>query len=218
MSDQSKKRRASSAKDVKRSKFYWLPLDNGVTFLMRRIDMVEIFFEGALPTPILSAVDDLQGMRKIWLSVGIVEALASMTPEQRMNIKELMRRIAVRATKEPRLTMSRKEASENADLIWVGGYSDIDGDPDAVNDLPGDISISDLMIIWRATMGEAGVKTLPFDEAESFRSSESRDVASTVLDGEDVRPEAVVVDPDGGDPALAGAVPEQGKRIVFRPI
>lgn len=196
-----KKPQIVSGRKVKKSKFYLLQLGADSWFKMRRLDIMEMFFEGAFPTPILAAVDDLQGMRKLWIADSIVTALASVTPEQKINIKELLRRVAVRAVVEPRLTHSKREADADPDLLWVGGIPD-NGEPQF--DTDGDITLADLMIVWRSVMGESDVITLPYDEASDFRQSESESHAPVILDGEDVRTEAVVVDPDAGRDLATG--------------
>lgn len=203
--EKKKKVRIASASGVKKAKYYLLEVLPGQWFKMQRLDLMSLFFEGALPTPILAAVDDLQEMRKIWIGDSIIAALDSVTDEQRIRIKELMRRVAARAAREPRLTLSKREADQDPNVLWLGGYSDVENDPQANLDQDGDIGVSGLMIVWRSVMGEADVVTLPYDEAETFRQSESESPDSPVLDGENVRTEAVVVGTDAGDHAAPRA-------------
>jgi hypothetical protein len=107
-------------------------------------------------------------------------------------MRELMRRCAVASVIEPKLTHSKKESLTDPDLLWVGGYSDVEGD-DPRTEQTGDLETTALLKIWQSVLGEAGVETMTDDAAEEFRPHESEYDAPAVPDGASLQSEAVDV-------------------------
>lgn len=191
MPDQKPRVRIRRGRDHKKRKTYLLNVDQGEAFRLRRVDMMGLLLEGALPTPLLSAVGRFQNLRGAILerNADIGSIFESLTREDRASFIELMRRVAVLTAVEPRMTHSKRAAVEDQDLLWVGGYSDVAGE-NQTTDEPGDVTIGELMLIWRATLGEAGVVTMSDDDALEFRTSESSSDGPVLPDGSGVRAEA----------------------------
>lgn len=203
---------ARGREQKKRAKTYLLQVQepnreypDGVWFRMKRIDFFTLVMDSVIPTPLLSAVDRLQEVRRSFAGEGeaLVKAMDVITNENKTEFFELMRRVAVAATLEPRLTHSKSASMRDEDLVWIGGKSDVQGEEHLPED-HGDVPPGQLMMIWRSALGEAGVVVMSDDDAEEFRTDESRPDADTLRDGGDVRTEAVVLDPT--KPAGGGAV------------
>jgi hypothetical protein len=200
MADEKKKPRVrpTSGRDVKKRKTYLLPIREGLVFRMRRVDISMLFMEGLIPMPLLGAVDRLESLRRKVGETNQISSLADVSPEDIRNFNEVMRRAAVIAVIAPKLTHSKKASLADPDLVWAGGYSDLP-DEAHLSEQDGDITPTDLMIIWRAICGEAGIITMSDDEADEFRSDESQSHDSPVRDGDGLRTEAVVVVPPQTD-------------------
>lgn len=204
MTDEAKKKdkpRVTRGRDVKKRKTYLLQVAPGVIYRMRRVDFPTLFLEGIIPTPLLSAVDRLQDVRRRYansVQQGNLAALGNLPKEDRDHFMELMRRCAVASVIDPRMTHSKKASLADPDLVWVGGYSDVPGEEHLQFD--GDTTTTDLMGVWKAVLGEADIVTLSDDEADEFRPRESPSDDPVVRDGNGLRPEAVVVVPHTGNP------------------
>jgi hypothetical protein len=176
---------------VKKAKTYLLEIEPGTAFRLKRVDLLDLFLEGALPMPLFSAIGRIQATRQ---KLATDDLLGTLTPEDRAAMMEALRRVAVAVVVDPKMTHSKKEARAK-DLVWVGGITDVDGesqhDPD-MND--GDITSSVLMIIFRAANKEAGLVILADDEAEEFRASQPISVADAVPTESDLPSAPVVLD------------------------
>lgn len=185
MSDTPKiKPKPQSAKDAKKGKTFLLCVDpqSQVWYRVARTDLVSLFMEGVLPTPLLAAVDRLQDLRaSLHQGVNDVEALNTLKQEDIDNMLELMRRVAVRTVIEPKMTHDKGEADSNSDVVFVG-----------------DISKVYLIEVWKAARREAGIITMSDDEADEFRTRESQSHAAAVSSGPAVQPETVRMDSDAG--------------------
>jgi len=177
---------------VRKSKTYLLEIEPGTAYRLKRVDVLDLFLEGALPMPLFHAVARIQQTREAMGSD--IDALAAITSDDRGAMLEAMRRVAVAVVIDPKMTHSKREA-RTKDLVWAGGITDIEGE-DQHNPLlnQGDVSSSVLMHIFRAANKEAGLVILSDDEAEEFRASEPGDVADTVSPEPDLPSAAVVVD------------------------
>jgi hypothetical protein len=217
MSDQRRRPKVARGRDQKKRKYYLLQVEqpttgspDGVWFRMKRIDFLSIVMEGALPAPLLNAVDRIQDIRKKLAGEGeggLISAIDSLTRENQAEFQELKRRIAVKATLEPKLTHSKAASLRDDDLMWVGGKSDVPGEEHLPEQADGDVPAPQMMVIWKAVMGEAGLVTMSDDDAESFRASEQGNDAPVVRDGDEVRTEAVELDRNqdgGGEPRGLG--------------
>lgn len=211
MSDGKPKVRVTKGREHRKRNAYLLQIAPGEYWRMRRVDLMGLFFEGYMPTPLLRAVDRFQKMRVgIEQELALADVLGSLTPEDRSAFLELLRRTAVAATIEPKLTHSKRESLADEDLLWVGGISDVaadqvDGPP---REEAGDVDTGALLIIWKAVLGEAGVVTLSDDAALEFRSDESQLDAAHVRDVVGIPSEAVVVD------SHAASTPSAEKKSV----
>lgn len=193
MSNQNRRRATKQDAKNQFTKLIELVPGSGVVYEMRRTEISTLFIEGALPAPLLKAVDALQNMRRDIQKT--VDPVVPTTPEtatdqlqkliegiRRDDLaqhEDIMRRVAVAISVSPKFVFDKDEADRSDSLIWV-------------NELP----FEALMTIWRFAMGEAGISVLSTEEAESFRSGKSPVHAEAVPHGADVRTEAVSVDPE----------------------
>jgi len=198
MSDEKQTPRVASAAEIKRRKFLYVETGDGLVFQIKRVDLVSMFMEGTIPLPLMHAVDHVNNMRQR-INFGGASALEELKNEDRDAMKEAVRRIAVLVSVKPKLTHSKKEA-QDGDALWVGGESDI---PDDTDNTP-DVLFRDLMDIWKAVMGEAGVKLITLPEAVEFRESEPQSPADAVRDGDHVSGEAERLDLAAGVAAAEG--------------
>lgn len=222
MSDQTKKSRPKvmRGRDTKRRKTFLLQVEppsgeypDGVWYRVKRLDLPSLFMEGIIPAPLLAAVDRLQDVRRRFHDGDAIGAMDAMAPENRAQMLELMRRCCVAAVLEPRMTHSKAAAQADEDLLWIGGYSDVDADQklgQPVQEEDGDVPKPYMMTVWRAVLGEAGLVVMNDEAAEEFRESEPGTHAAAVEDGNGVRAEAVVVDSHGGSPQAPEAVRATG--------
>lgn len=172
-----KQRKIATAKDVRNKRTYFLQVGEFGLFEMKRVDLPTMMWEGIIPTPLLAAVGKLEKMRGK-LTAKPTDPWAAMddlSREDRDQIMELMRRAAVAAVLTPKLTHDPEAVSD--DVLDVA-----------------DLNTTDLIVIWKAVLGEAGVVVLSPDEAATFRQSKSPVPAEPVHDSDDVQPPAVVVD------------------------
>lgn len=188
-----KKARVSKGRDVKKRKTYLLQISPGVVFRLRRVDLPTLFLEGIVPTPLLAAVDRLQDVRRKVANDQVAAAFETLSAEDRSGFKELMRRCAVASVVDPKLTHSKRASLADPDLLWVGGVSDVPGEHSSETDEPGDVVTADLLVIWKAVLGETGIIIMSDDDADEFRSSEPELPVTAVRDGDGLRPEAVDV-------------------------
>ena len=196
-------------RDLKKKKYRLLQILPGEWFKVRRCDLTTLFLEGAVPTPLLNAVDKIQEMRtKMGREEGgVAGALNAITQDERDSFLELQRRIAVAVTVAPKLTHSKKQSLADEDLLWVGGISDVPEDHASKQD--GDVAPDSLWMLWKYVTGEAGINVMDDVDAIEFHSSESDVADSAVRDGDGVRSSAVDVVP------LSDAVPHAPPEIEF---
>jgi hypothetical protein len=224
MSESSKKKRAAMrGREAKRLRTDLLQVGRTPeeAFRVRRADFPSLFFEGAVPQPILHAVDRFDTLRKSMQTQSVQAVLDKVGDVERKGYVEMLRYTAAKVVVEPRLSLSKRESLEDPDVLWVGGISDLPGDPKDVEE-QGDVPLSMLMLIHRHVLGEAGLVYLDDTEADEFRPRERSDDAPAVPDGERVPSEAVVV-AGGSDRAVAPAAasadqPADGDREKRRTI
>lgn len=185
--------RVANAREYRKPKFGYVAVEDGTHFKIRRLDLPTMFFEGFIPTPLFGAVDKFQQIRKKFEDDSIADAVELFTPDVKNSVKELLRRIAVATSVEPTLTHSRRESLANPDVLWVGGISDVPGDLQI--ETAGDVTLETLTRLYRAVLGEAGVRFMTDEEAAEFRADEPTTHVAPISHGADVRTEAVVMDP-----------------------
>lgn len=184
-----------------RERSFYVPIGGDEHFKVRKADLPSLLMEGVLPTKLVEAIGRFDEIRQSIAKDQFSDALKKFVEDETgADIREMLRRCAVAFVIEPRLTHSKRDAREHADTtMWVGGHSDIAGDPDV--EQPGDLAMSDLFTLWRALMGEVGVFVMSDEDADDFRTSESRSDAAPVSDGAEI-PSASVSVPaaaNGGD-------------------
>lgn len=199
------RRRPVRASELKKRR-YLVPVEKDTYFRVRKIDLPMLFFEGAVPAPLMNAVDRFQTTRKAFARSedgdgGLLQSLADLTEQTKKQFLEVVRRVAVAITVEPKLTHSKLAAKRDENLLWVGGLSDIPEEMNTPNpqEEDGDVSKDALMVLWRTCMGEVGLVVMTDDEAEDFRTQQSRVAPEPVLHVEGVRTETAHVDTFGRD-------------------
>ena len=194
MPDTTQKRKVATAQDVKNRQFYYIEVGDLGLFKMRRADLPTLLMEGIVPKPLLAAVVKLEKTRN-W-DGDPMTALAESTPEERGNMTEMMRRCAVAMTVQPQLTHDPAAAMANDDLLDV-----------AI------LTTTDLMIIWKAVLGQAKIVEISPVEATTFHPLKSTAADHVLRDGEGVSQAPIGVDLHTG--SLATPAPTEKPIVEF---
>ena len=202
-----------SARTMKK-KAVLLQVAPGTYFKVRQnLDLAGMIMVGALPTPLLSAIHRIQGRREEFAKAAkeggdVFTAMASMPEEDKDAFLELLRQVSNRMVIEPRVTLSKIAASQDEELLWLGGFSDIPGELDEQqNHGPlrqeiGDVPFDAQMTVFRFLMKEGDYVVMSDEDAESFRGEPAELADQPGEDGGAVSPTAVDVHPaatGGGD-------------------
>ncbi len=184
----------TAASDLRRRAYWELELEpageDGTPALvvqMRKLDMLTLFLQGAVPTPLMAALSKMQAVRaEIGDDPTGNKLMDAMGEDDRSNLVKLLRRYACLAIKDPVVV------------------EEDDGDPQHV---PVEVfSHAQLLAIWSAR--PPGMTTPRLNEAQlsTFPGPDGGSDAPAVPDGEAIRPEAIIVDrPGGGTVEIIGA-------------
>lgn len=189
-----------NAKRRKAEKHY-VEVAPGEHYRVRKVDLESLLFEGVIPSSMVNALVLLDEKRSSINADDFAGMVKFVSSKEFADMVDTMRRLAIAFVLEPKLTMSKQAAANDPDLLWVGGFSDIEGEPEII-EASDDVPVAVLMKLFQAVMGEANIVVLNDDDAMDFRTDESSSDDEAVSHGDGVPSETV-----GSDAPVDVAIP-----------